>query len=61
VLPATLQTDIATSITQSTAQFITGQKSLDSDWDSYVSDLGKLGLKRFLHIYQEAYDKSAAK
>ncbi|OAH14239.1 hypothetical protein [Streptomyces jeddahensis] len=39
-------------------QFITGKKSLDSDWDSYVSQLDQLGLKRFLQIYQAAYDKT---
>ncbi|MFF5010212.1 ABC transporter substrate-binding protein [Streptomyces phaeochromogenes] len=58
---ATLQTNIGTSVQQSAAQFVTGKKSLDSDWDSYVSDLDKLGLKRFLQIYQEAHDKSSAK
>ncbi|MGW3409704.1 ABC transporter substrate-binding protein [Streptomyces sp. NPDC000888] len=58
---ATLQTNIGTSVQQSAAQFVTGKKSLDSDWDSYVSDLDTLGLKRFLQIYQEAYDKSSAK
>lgn len=39
-------------------QFITGKKSLDSDWDSYLKNLDQLGLKRFLEIYQEAYDKT---
>ncbi|MGW1024182.1 hypothetical protein ACWD4J_10750 [Streptomyces sp. NPDC002577] len=39
-------------------QFITGRKSLDSDWDSYVKNIDKLGLERFLQIYQQSYDKS---
>ena len=55
---ATLQTNIGTFVQQSAVQFITGKKSLDSDWDSYTSQLDQLGLKRFLQIYQEAYDKS---
>ncbi|ADI13061.1 extracellular solute-binding protein family 1 [Streptomyces bingchenggensis BCW-1] len=55
---ATLQTNIGTFVQQSAVQFITGKKSLDSDWDSYVKDLDKLGLERFLEIYQQSYDKT---
>ncbi|CAM5265274.1 hypothetical protein SALBM311S_08927 [Streptomyces alboniger] len=55
---ATLQTNIGTFVQQSAVQFITGKKSLDSDWDSYVKNLDQLGLKRFLEIYQKAYDKT---
>lgn len=55
---ATLQTNIGTFVQQSAVQFITGKKSLDSDWDSYLKNLDQLGLKRFLEIYQEAYDKT---
>ncbi|RDG39641.1 extracellular solute-binding protein [Streptomyces corynorhini] len=54
----TLQTNIGSYIQQNTVQFITGKKSLDSDWDSYLSGLDKLGLKRYLQIQQEAYDAS---
>ncbi|MER5182256.1 hypothetical protein ABT009_28540 [Streptomyces sp. NPDC002896] len=55
---ATLQTNIGTFVQQSAVQFITGKKSLDSDWDSYVKNIDKLGLERFLQIYQQSYDKS---
>ncbi|MEU0069730.1 ABC transporter substrate-binding protein [Streptomyces sp. NPDC006332] len=55
---ATLQTNIGTFVQQSAVQFITGKKSLDSDWDSYLKNLDQLGLKRFLQIYQQAYDKT---
>lgn len=55
---ATLQTNIGTFVQQSAVQFITGRKSLDSDWDSYLKNLDQLGLKRFLQIYQQAYDKT---
>jgi putative aldouronate transport system substrate-binding protein len=53
---ATLQTNLGTYIQQSAVQFITGEKSLDSDWDSYLDELDDLGLDRFLEIYQQAYD-----
>ncbi|MGP3969200.1 ABC transporter substrate-binding protein [Streptomyces sp. 6N223] len=55
---ATLQTNLGTYIQQSAVQFITGQKSLDSDWDSYLGELDGLGLDRFLEIYQQSYDAS---
>ncbi|WP_202918585.1 hypothetical protein [Streptomyces cavernae] len=55
---ATLQTNIGTFVQQSAVQFISGKKSLDSDWDSYLKNLDQLGLKSFLQIYQQAYDKS---
>ena len=55
---ATLQTNMGTFVQQSAVQFIIGKKSLDSDWDSYLKNLDQLGLKRFLEIYQQAYDKT---
>jgi putative aldouronate transport system substrate-binding protein len=55
---ATLQTNIGTYVQQSAVQFVTGEESLDSDWDSYLGELDSLGLDRFLEIYQQAYDES---
>ncbi len=49
------------SITQSMAQFITGVKNIDSDWDKYVDDLNKSGLKRYMEIYQSEYDRNNQK
>lgn len=54
---AMLQTNIGSYVQQSAVQFITGRKSLDSDWDAYLKNLDRLGLKRFLQTYQQAYDK----
>ncbi|OJV90647.1 MAG: ABC transporter substrate-binding protein [Chloroflexi bacterium 54-19] len=58
---ATLQTNIDSYVSQNSLQFITGSKSLDKDWDSYVKGLDALGLPRYLQINQEAYDKSTYK
>lgn len=58
---ATLQTNIENYITQSSLQFITGSKNLDTDWDAYVKGLNGLGLPRYLQILQAAYQKSGAK
>ncbi|MDB5079968.1 MAG: extracellular solute-binding protein family 1 [Chloroflexi bacterium] len=58
---ATLQTNIENYVAQNSLQFITGSKSLDKDWDSYVKGLDQLGLKRYLEIQQQAFDKSSYK
>jgi len=58
---ATLQTNIENYVQQNSLQFITGAKSLDKDWDSYVKGLDQLNLKRYLEIQQQAYDKSTFK
>ncbi|MDG0808825.1 type 2 periplasmic-binding domain-containing protein [Cohnella rhizosphaerae] len=42
------------------AQFITGSKKLtDNEWNAYVKGFDGLKLKRYLEIYQNAYDKMA--
>ncbi|WP_420888794.1 extracellular solute-binding protein [Cohnella candidum] len=56
-----LQTNIRTYIDQNTLQFVTGNKSLDKDWDSYVKGLQDLKLDRYLEILQKAYDSSTFK
>lgn len=35
--------------------FITGEKSLDSDWDAYVTALDDIGMPRFLELENAAY------
>ena len=40
-------------------RFITGDLSLDEDWDSYVQTLNDIGLEDYLALYQGAYDMSA--
>lgn len=47
---STLSTNINDYVAQWTDEFITGQKSLTSDWDTYLSGLKSLGLARFLDL-----------
>ncbi|OPA74018.1 ABC transporter substrate-binding protein [Paenibacillus selenitireducens] len=56
-----LQTNIKSYIEQSTLQFITGNKDLNKDWDSYVKGLDKLNVNRYLEIMQKAYDTTFKK
>ncbi|WP_141680479.1 MULTISPECIES: extracellular solute-binding protein [Bacillales] len=53
-----LQTNIKSYIEQSALQFVTGNKSLEKDWDAYVKGLKDLKIDRYLEILQKAYDAS---
>ncbi|PWU69904.1 extracellular solute-binding protein [Gracilibacillus dipsosauri] len=53
---STLETNILDNVEQSATQFITGELSLEDDWDDYVNGLESLGVDRYVEINQEAYD-----
>lgn len=55
---ATLQTNIENYVQQSSLQFITGSKNIDTGWDDYKKGLDGVGLTRYLQIQQKAYDQS---
>ena len=38
--------------------FIIGDMDLDSDWDSYLAELDKLGLQEYLEVTQNAYTRT---
>ena len=42
------------------ARFVTGNLSLDGDWDGYVRELQGLGRDRYLELYQQALDAKRA-
>lgn len=54
---ATLQTNLDSYVSQNQLAFITGSKSLDTDWDAFVKGLEGVGMPRYLELYQQAYDK----
>ncbi|MFF4623605.1 type 2 periplasmic-binding domain-containing protein [Nonomuraea jabiensis] len=55
---ATLQTNIQNYVAQSSLEFVTGKKNVDSeeDWKAYLEGLNGLGLQRYLQFQQQAYD-----
>lgn len=53
---ATLKTSLTEYVKTSMAQFITGELSLDKDWDSYVQTLQNYGVDTYVELYQKAYD-----
>lgn len=54
---AQIQMAITDYVRQNLAQFITGNKALDEDWDAYVAGFDGLQLNRYIEIYQNAYKK----
>lgn len=45
-------------VEQATAEFITGARDLDRDWNTYISQLESMGLSQWLAASQAAYDRS---
>ena len=39
------------------AMYITGEKDIDADWDNYLAELDRMGLKRFVELAQTGYDR----
>lgn len=44
-----------------TAKFIIGEADIDKEWNTYVSTLDKMNLKKYLEIYQKALDAKKKK
>lgn len=51
-------TNIPDYVNQSMARFITGDLSIDRDWNSYLANLENMGLSTWLKIAQQAYDRT---
>jgi putative aldouronate transport system substrate-binding protein len=56
-----IRTSINTYREECLALFATGGMSLDRDWNSYLAELDKMGLKRFLETAQKAYTRTVGK
>lgn len=51
-------TNIPDYVNQSLARFITGDLSIDNDWNTYLSNLENMGLSQWLEAAQAAYDRT---
>lgn len=49
--------DIRTYYMKMNAEFITGVTDIEVNWDAYLAELDKMGLKDVLDVYQAAYDR----
>ncbi|MDR0267411.1 extracellular solute-binding protein [Paenibacillus sp.] len=54
----TIKTDIDTYVTEMKDKFITGNESFDN-WDKYVAAIEKMGVDRYVAIYQSAAERYA--
>lgn len=54
-----LKSDIEKYVSESAAQFVAGELSFDQ-WDKYCAELEKMNLKRYMEIYDQAYQRYIA-
>lgn len=51
-----LNADIKAYVEQMVARFITGDASIETEWDNYVNTLKQMGMDEMVRLYQENYD-----
>ncbi|MGM7670739.1 ABC transporter substrate-binding protein [Microbacterium sp. A93] len=54
-----LDTQLKDAVATATAAFITGQKSIDADWDSYVSQMQSLGADQLIDTFNTALKRAS--
>lgn len=54
-------TDLSTLADERLMKFVIGELNMESDWDTYISDMEQLGLATCIETYQAAYDRYLAK
>ena len=52
-----MKTLITGYVNENIARFITGDRSLDTEWDSYLAEFKKMNLDALVSLYQKAYDR----
>lgn len=53
---AELEVTIYDYVYENVAKFISGDRDLDADWDTFQSQLKKMGLPRYLELMQKGYE-----
>jgi len=56
-LIAEIEVNLKNYVDESLAAFVTGNKDIDAEWDSYLAELDKIGLKTYLEVVQTVYDR----
>lgn len=57
----TVGVEVEKYIAENQVAFITGQKDLDKDWESFKQGLDNAGLQTLLGVYQTAYERQMGK
>lgn len=55
---ADIKNAINSYVNESIARFAVGDLNIKTDWDSYVKEIEKMGLKKYIEVSQKAYDRS---
>ena len=55
------QVAIINYVRESMALFIMGQRSIERDWDTYLRELDRMGLPKYIDITQSGYDRAIGK
>jgi putative aldouronate transport system substrate-binding protein len=58
---ADLKNTINSFVNENLALFVTGQKSIDSEWDAYISELERMGLQRYIQLQQSGYERATGR
>ena len=56
-----ISTDLGNYVQNMHARFIIGDASLDKDWEEYCATIKKIGVDKFVSLYQEALDARNSK
>jgi putative aldouronate transport system substrate-binding protein len=57
----TIRTNLMSFVKESSALFILGDKDIEKDWGKYVEEIEKIGVKRYVQIFQDAYNSQYKK
>lgn len=60
-LHSQLSVTIVDYVKQATTRFITGDMSIDNDWDAYVDSLNAMNLAQYVKYYEDGYAAAKAK
>ena len=58
---AAITGDIKTYVAENTTKFITGELSVDDDWDNFVSTIMSMDVERAIELLQASYDNYLAR
>lgn len=57
---ASILADLKNYLEIAVGEFITGKRNVETDWDTMVAELERMGVSEYVAIYQEAYNNWAA-
>ena len=58
---AALMADIKTYVAECKHKFVTGEMTVDGDWDAFQAQLESMGIARATEIWQASYDRYLAR